>query len=202
MLKIFFLSLLFIFLNPLFADTIKKISSSNSWDVKADFSPTITGDFKACTSVFGVGAVAFGVSTSLGNDSYNSIDWSFYIEDYEISFYENGSRRGNYYNVSDNDILCISRTGNTFKYLLNNSVFYTSGAKSTSNLLIDVAMYSPDSILKSITINDVSASASNLVNAEIVEDDIINSNLDDYQLNFLYGLSGIICASFLLYRIS
>jgi hypothetical protein len=31
---------------------------------------------------------------------------------------------------------------------------------------------------------------------------IIESDLDIYQLNFLYGLSGIICASFLLLRIS
>lgn len=201
MLKILFSSLFFIFLNPLFADTIIKTSSSNSWDVTADIIPNLTGNFNLCSIVTGTGSRIFGASTSLGNASYTSVGWGLYLIDNNLYVYESGTKKTNSFVIGANDLVCVSLVTDTFKYYLNNNLIYTSTKKSTPNftLLVDLGIYTPDSRLKDISINDNLVSFSNVVNAQIYTPD---TDLDEYQLNFLYGLSGLICATFLLFRIS
>lgn len=174
MLKIFISFLFFVFINPLFSKDLLIVNNVHYCSDGSNFS-----------SIYNQGYVHKNLYFSYNSTSTTRPEVYLVYRDFVE---RNGKVSFLYLDVGDNcDNVDITSKRDylpdILNYLHNNvggvDVNYASGQYNLDNKLI--------------TIKD---------NIPSLPSDFINADLDVFQLNFLYGLSGIICASFLLFRIS
>ncbi len=97
----------------------------------------------------------FGLSTTEGNFSYNTIDYAIYLSlGGALSVYENGTSRGVFGTYATGDIAKIAIEDGEVKYYLNDNVFYTSTVAPTLPMILDVSLYEGTATLKDIKISN------------------------------------------------
>ncbi|MBN1649487.1 MAG: VCBS repeat-containing protein [Spirochaetales bacterium] len=115
-----------------------------------------------------------GLSDSNASEHYGTIDYAFYLRsDGDLGIYENGANRGTFGSYATGDLLTIERTGSTIYYKRNNSTLRTVSAIS-SDLLVDMSIYSDNGTVK---VNELYDSTHSY--RDIVFDDLVNTTESD-----------------------
>ncbi len=90
----------------------------------------------------------FGLSDSNADANYTTIAYAINLRDLgDIRVFENGIHRGDFGNYSANDVFEIERIGTTITYKRNSIVFYTSTVPSTTDLIVDVSLYTSNAAI-------------------------------------------------------
>ncbi|MBZ0165924.1 MAG: fibronectin type III domain-containing protein, partial [Candidatus Omnitrophica bacterium] len=81
-----------------------------------------------------------GLSLTNTNNSWNTIDYSFYVSSTDVYVIELGATR---YDtpIEEGDTLQIKRVGTSVTYYKNHELIYTSGVSSTGTLMVDAGLY-------------------------------------------------------------
>jgi hypothetical protein len=89
-----------------------------------------------------------GLSNGNTNTDFSDIDFGVLLAS-NATFYvfEGGVSRGVFGNYSEGDRFRVSVTAGVVNYYRNGAIFYTSSLSPTYPLIVDVALYSPDSII-------------------------------------------------------
>ena len=123
----------------------------------------------------------FGLSATNTNNSYTSINYALFPAiNGALRVYENGSNKGTFGTYSIGDKLRVERTGTTISYKKNGTVFYTSTASSSGQLIADVALYT-----NGATISNAVASFSATCDTDVDEDGVCAAqDCNDNDANF------------------
>lgn len=124
-------------------------SVSQNWERGASFGtvPSNTDFVLSFTPAYMPGTSSrgnafFGMDTQDPNHEYTTIDYAFFIVNgSSLYIYENGQGRGSVGSFEIGDVLSLIRENNQIKYVVNDSVVYTSDRISTESLVFDSTLY-------------------------------------------------------------
>jgi len=137
--------------NILYGNSLKSTSTLN-WNAGAASVDVLSAGADGYVEIEAAqtnNGVMFGFSEVNTNQSWNTIDYNFYLAEWgNIRIYENGSLKlsnGGTYAVGDK--MSVERVGTTIYYKHNGNVVYTSTTPSTSSLIVDCSFYQKNAIL-------------------------------------------------------
>jgi len=89
-----------------------------------------------------------GLSNVNGSANYDTIDFAIWLRgDGNLEVLESGISQGRFGAYRTDDVLRVERVGNTVVYKKNGTVFHTSAAPSSGDLMADVALYDQGGII-------------------------------------------------------
>ncbi|MEM6696805.1 MAG: RHS repeat-associated core domain-containing protein, partial [Bacteroidota bacterium] len=137
---------------------ITKSGSNSAWDGALTTTSTISGDgYLSYQMPQANKAVVVGLSETVGNESFLSIDYAIYTTSWGVvRIYEGGVNLGDKTTYFSGDILKIERRGTKIYYLKNNEIFHITDGPTTINPLMgDISIYSPDGKIEDLVLVDL-----------------------------------------------
>lgn len=144
--------------NVIVNDNLITKDGPNGWDGALTTSNSITADgYLSYTIPVGRSYAMVGLSDTVGNNSYSSIDYAIYTTSYGlVRIYESGSNRGDKTTYVPGDEFVIERRGAKIYYSKNGEIFYVSEANDPGNpLLGDVSIYTDEGKIQDLVLVDL-----------------------------------------------
>lgn len=133
---------------------LKKTTLGSTWDAGASSTNKLKngqdGWFEFSPSHSSTYAMV-GLSQKDINIQNSSIDYAIYVRNNgTVLIHETGVVIGNFGTYQPNDVFRIERVNNVVTYYKNGVALYTSTKLSTTDLVVDVSVYSPNLILRKL----------------------------------------------------
>ncbi|MCA6078786.1 T9SS type A sorting domain-containing protein [Fulvivirga sedimenti] len=133
---------------------LKGQGGNNSWNAGANSLNSVKNNgymqFTAGDDAFDK---MIGISNDIGNESFNSIDYAFYLQnDDDIHIYENGSDRGNVGTYTTGDIFKIAVESGEVKFYQNDVLIYISNVAPALPMVVDLSLNDAGAALNDIIV--------------------------------------------------